>query len=103
MKKFLIECLASILGALIGIFFSWHSFISPIIDERIDSANRKAQYAHERLNSMFYEFADDCSWIDLTKEQAKLLLGKTISRRSDNREPEVIHLYGCFNYKDYEG
>lgn len=54
----------------------------------------------KRLDSLFYEFADDCTWIELDKTQLQSL-GIPLVRRSDRRPVEVVRIYSCQNYKDY--
>ena len=68
---------------------------------KAENAQLSADTANRRIKSMFYEFSDDCTWIDLSYEQATALLGTTLGRKSDNRPPKVIHLYACMNFKDW--
>ena len=54
----------------------------------------------ESLNSFRFEFADDCTWIELDKEHLKNM-GIALHRKSDHRPIEVARVYACNNYKDY--
>lgn len=88
-------CLGTLFILLIGQELRLNRF-----DDKFNSQSFVNERLRESLDSFHYEFADDCSWIELDKDHL-LALGIPLHRKSDNRPVEVSRVYACQNYKDY--
>lgn len=81
------------------LLFAWHGCQIEAVKNNIEAVRSNQYFQEKRFSSMFYEFSDSCTWLDLTREQL-IEIGIPPVRRSDNRPVEVMHLYACMNFKD---
>lgn len=85
---------------LLGILCNWNGCDISDLKKNQNYNENNIQINSKRIDSLFYEFADNCTWIKLDKENMKAV-GIPLARESDNRPVEVVRLYACMNYKDY--